>query len=170
MQLGCKAAPSVRTPKSAPTTLFILLRSNNLNRTATLYNKIHPDVQATFTQASPTFKNGHTIWDLLNVTSIHNKSASIPDGTHLSQLGTLADQHDFSRAYNVSEQMRAVTRSVLAAEVVSALVTTIITKGQSEMNIQFGAYNGMLSFFGLSKLTSIDSDFYGVPDYAGSLT
>ena len=38
------------------------------------------------------------------------------------------------------------------------------------MNIQFGAYGGMQSFFGLADLISVDENFYGVPDYASTLT
>lgn len=140
-----------------------------LNRTQGLYNSIYPDVNRTFSQNQTSFKNGYTIWDLLNVASIHNATATIPDDSTMTELRYLADQHEFGLAYNASEPIRAITGSIVAAEVLEALNTTITGKGKSKLNIQFGAYAGMLSFFGLANLTNVNPDFYGVPDYASSL-
>lgn len=140
-----------------------------LNRTQSLYQRIYPDISRTFTQAQASFHNAYVIWDLLNVASIHNASATLPDDADFFQLRTLADQHEFNLAYNASEPIRAVTGSIIAGEVVSALNTTISGKGASKLNIQFGAYGGMQSFFGLSNLTQASPDFYGVPDYASTL-
>ncbi|KIW09947.1 hypothetical protein PV08_11723 [Exophiala spinifera] len=140
------------------------------NRTQSLYQKIYPDVARTFTEEQTSFKNAYVVWDLLNVASIHNASVPLPDDADFFQLKTLADQHEFGLAYNASEPIRAVTGSILAAEVVSALNSTIAGHGKTKVNIQFGAYAGMLSFFGLSNLTSVNPDFFGVPDYASSLT
>lgn len=141
-----------------------------LNRTQALYQRTYPDVAQTFTQGQTDFFNAYVIWDLLNVASIHNDSATLPNDEDFFQLRTLADQHEFGLAYNASEPIRAVTGSIIAAQVVSALNTTISGHGASKINIQFGAYGGMLSFFGLSNLTSVNPDFYGVPDYASTLT
>ncbi|KAL6247673.1 hypothetical protein RBB50_005021 [Rhinocladiella similis] len=140
------------------------------NRTQSLYQRIYPDVAKTFTQEQTSFKNAYVVWDLLNVASIHNASVPLPGDADFFQLKTLADQHEFGLAYNASEPIRAVTGSILAAEVVSALNTTIAGRGKTKINIQFGAYAGMLSFFGLSNLTSVNPDFFGIPDYASSLT
>lgn len=140
-----------------------------LNRTQALYASVYPDVNATFSQSETSFKNAFTIWDLLNVASIHNASATIPDDNTMTQLRYLADQHEFGLAYNSSEPIRAITGSIIAGQVVQALNATITSKGKSKLNIQFGAYAGMQSFFGLSNLTSVNSDFYGVPDYTSSL-
>lgn len=63
-----------------------------------------------------------------------------------------------------------MTGSIIAAQVVSALNGTIMSKGESKLNIQFSAYGGMQSFFGLADLISVDENFYGVPDYASALT
>lgn len=142
---------------------------STLNSTMSLYQSIYPDVNRTFTQNQTTFKNGYTIWDLLNVASIHNATATIPDNATMDQLRYLADQHEFGLAYNASEPIRAITGSIIAAEVMQALNTTITGKGKSKLNVQFGAYSGMFSFFGLANLTEVNSDFYGVPDYASTL-
>ncbi|KAK6369421.1 hypothetical protein LTS17_009764 [Exophiala oligosperma] len=140
------------------------------NRTESLYHKIYPDVAKTFTEEQTSFKNAYVVWDLLNVASIHNASVPLPDDADFFQLKTLADQHEFGLAFNASEPIRAVTGSILAAEVVTALNSTIEGHGKSKVNIQFGAYGGMQSFFGLSNLTSVNPDFFGVPDYASTLT
>ncbi|KAK5950188.1 hypothetical protein OHC33_008903 [Knufia fluminis] len=142
---------------------------DTLSRTQDLYNSIYSDINGTFSESQNSFKNGYTIWDLLNVASIHNATATIPDEETMTQLKYLADQHEFGLAYNESEPIRAVTGSIIAAEVVEALNATITGKGKTKLNVQFGAYAGMLSFFGLTNLTTVNSNFYGVPDYASSL-
>jgi len=143
-----------------------------LNTTQALYNRIYPDVNKTFSQTQTSYKNAYTIWDLLNVASIHNSSvtAPLPSNEDFDQLRYLAFQHEWGLAYNNSEPIRAVTGSIVAAEVVEGLNTTITSKGKTKLNVQFGAYAGMLSFFGLANLTNINGDFYGVPDYASTLT
>lgn len=140
-----------------------------LNRTQDLYSSIYSDINATFSKSEDNFKNGYTIWDLLNVANIHNATATIPDDETMAQLKYLADQHEFGLAYNNSEPIRAVTGSIIAAEVVEALNATITGEGKSKLNVQFGSYSGMMSFFGLANLTTVNSNFYGVPNYASTL-
>ena len=48
--------------------------------------------------------------------------------------------------------------------------TTVTGNGKTPLNIQFGAYGGFQSFFGLANLTQVNSDFFGVPDYASIMT
>ena len=145
-----------------------------LDRTRSFYEGVSPMINRTFTAKQTSFKNAYTIFDLLNVASIHNSSDNFPNADLLTtetffQLRTLADQHEFGLAYNESEPIRAVTGSIIAAQVVDALNGTIAGKGKNKLNIQFGAYGGMMSYFGLANLTSANSDFYGVPDYASTL-
>ncbi|EXJ93501.1 acid phosphatase [Capronia coronata CBS 617.96] len=145
-----------------------------LNRTQDFYNGVSPMVNRTFTASQTSFKNAYTIFDLLNVASIHNSSDNFPHADLLTnetffQLRTLADQHEWGLAYNESEPIRAVTGSIIASQVVQALNGTITGKGKNKFNIQFGAYAGMMSYFGLANLTSVNPDFYGVPDYTSSL-
>ncbi|KAJ9663816.1 hypothetical protein H2198_000576 [Neophaeococcomyces mojaviensis] len=145
---------------------------STLNNTQALYNRIYSDVNKTFAQSQTSYKNAYTIWDLLNVASIHNSTATapLPSDDDFDQLRYLAFQHEFGLAYNNSEPIRAITGSIIAAEVIEGLNTTITSKGKSKLNVQFGAYAGMLSFFGLANLTNVNNDFYGVPDYASTLT
>ena len=130
---------------------------------------MYPYVERTFAENQTSFRNAYTIFDLLNVAEIHNTSVSLPNEADTFQLRTLADQHEFGLAYNESEPIRAVTGSIIAAQVTQALNATIAGKGKNILNIQFGAYAGMLSYFGLANLTTAEPNFYGVPDYASSL-
>ncbi|KIW68400.1 hypothetical protein PV04_04351 [Phialophora macrospora] len=142
---------------------------DTLNRTNDFYAEMYPFIERTFAQNQSSFKNAYTIFDLINVASIHNASVALPDDADFFQLRTLANQHEFGLAYNQSEPIRAVTGSIIAAQVIEALNGTITGKGKNLLNIQFGAYAGMLSYFGLANLTVASPDFYGVPDYASSL-
>lgn len=143
--------------------------------TGNFYSSLSPMINRTFNSAQTSFKNAYTIYDLLNVASIHNSSSNFPNADLLTpetffQARTLADQHEYGLAYNVSEPIRAVTGAIMAGQVVEALNGTITGLGKNKFNIQFGAYAGMLSFFGLAQLPQVNPDFYGIPDYASSLS
>lgn len=143
------------------------------NRTQSFYNGVYPMVNRTFTASQTTFQNAYVVYDLLNVANIHNAtfpSSDLLNNDTLFQLRTLADTHEFNLAYNNSEPIRAITGAIIADEIVVALNNTITGQGKSKLNIQFGAYAGMLSFFGLANLTNVNPDFRGVPDYASTLT
>ncbi|RMZ91488.1 hypothetical protein DV736_g1262, partial [Chaetothyriales sp. CBS 134916] len=146
-----------------------------LNRTHDLYQSTLPMINRSFSSSTATYKNAYTIWDLLNVASIHNSSSDFPNADLLTpdlfyELKVLANQHEWNLAYNESEPIRAVSGSTLAAQVVTALNGTITGRGKNKLNVQFGAYSSMLSYFGLVNLTSASPNFYGVPDYASTLT
>lgn len=138
-------------------------------------NDIYPMVSTTFAQNMTNFENAYLLFDYLNVASIHNATDDFPNAQLLTnstfyQLRTLGDQHEFNLAFNASEPIRAITGSILANQVVTALNGTITGNGSSKLNVQFGAYNGMLSYFGQANLISQSVQFYGVPDYASTLT
>lgn len=63
---------------------------------------------------------------------------------------------------SASDPIRAITGATIAAQVVEALNITVTGAGKAPLNIQFGAYGGMQSFFGLANLTQANPDFYGV--------
>ena len=140
------------------------------NSSTGLYQRIYPDVNNTFTSAQNNYKNAYVIWDLLNVASIHNATAPLPDDSDFFALKLLANQHEFALAYNATEPIRAVTGSIIAGQVLSALNSSITTPNSAQkLNVQFGAYGGMMSYFGLSQLIDVDPNFYGIPDYASTL-
>lgn len=144
-----------------------------LNSTAAFYQSILPVINGTFTAATDSFKNAYTIYDLVHVSEIHNKT--IPSGELLTpetlfQLQTLADDHEYNLAYNASEPIRAIAGSTLAAQIVQQLNATIIGKSKSQVGIQFGAYGSFMSLFGLAGLDQVSENFTGIVDYASSMT
>lgn len=139
------------------------------NESLALYQAIWPDVNNTYSRAQTNYKNAYVIWDLLNVASIHNASAQLPDPADFLKLEVLANTHEFNLAYNQTEPVRAITGAVLAGQVVTALNSTLTSKKAAKLNVQFGAYGGMLSYFGLSNLTEANPLFYGIPGYASTL-
>ena len=146
-----------------------------LDKTQSFYDGVAPMVHRTFAPGQISYENAYTIFDLVNVASIHNSSDNFPSANLLTpetffQLRTLGDHHELNLAYNASEPIRAMTGAVIAAQVLAALNGTITGKGKNKLNVQFGAYAGMLSYFGLSGLLQVNPDFYGIPDYASTLT
>jgi hypothetical protein len=115
------------------------------------------------------------VYDLLNVAEIHNSTTESPALSALTpptlfQARTLADAHEFNLAFNSTDSIRSIAGATLAAQILQALNATVTHPTSSpKLNIQFGAYGSFLAFFGLSNLTKVNPDFYGVPDYASSM-
>ncbi|KAH0283854.1 phosphoglycerate mutase-like protein [Aureobasidium namibiae CBS 147.97] len=144
-----------------------------LASTQDFYNSLTPVINATFSTSQISFKNAYTIYDLIHVAEIHNATINDSDVLTADVLGRLLDlanAHEWGLAYNSSNDMRAIAGKVLAAEIVQGLNTTISTQGKSKFNVQFGAYATFSSFFGLAGLPNVNSDFYGMVDYASSMT
>ncbi|KFZ16616.1 hypothetical protein V502_05006 [Pseudogymnoascus sp. VKM F-4520 (FW-2644)] len=169
------------TSVSAPMNGYQLIPVNTVSSTTTLaplaftkdfYASLLPVVKTTFSSADDTYKNAYAIYDYIHVSKIHN--STIPSGDLLTddvlhQLQTRANQHEFNLAYNISEPVRAIAGSTLAAEIVQQLNATITSKSASSLGVQFGAYNSFLSFFGLAQLPSVSDDFTGIVDYASAM-
>jgi hypothetical protein len=139
-----------------------------------LYQSLEPLVNGTFSSTELSYKNGYTIWDLLNVALIHNSTATFPSSSLVNdeimqKLFVLASEHEFNQAYNESDHIRAVAGMTLAGEVLVALNETITSSGKSKLNIQFGAYASFLSYFGLAGINIADDDSIGIPDFASSI-
>ncbi|KAI1446419.1 phosphoglycerate mutase-like protein [Annulohypoxylon stygium] len=143
-----------------------------LSSTKSFYTDLLPVYNATFSASQATFKNAYTIFDLVNVATIHN--SSIPSSQLLTnetlfQLRTLADNHEWNLAYNSSDPIRAIAGATLAAQIVQQLNATLAKRGSTPVSIQFGAYASFMSFFGLAQLQKVSADFTGVVDYASSI-
>ncbi|OTB01552.1 hypothetical protein M426DRAFT_323440 [Hypoxylon sp. CI-4A] len=145
------------------------------DQTQTFYSDLLPVINGTFGAKQATFKNAYTIYDLVNVATIHNASINASDlltDETLFELRTLADNHEWNLAYNSSDPIRAIAGATLAAQVLQQLNNTL-TGGKGNktpvVSIQFGAYASFLSFFGLAQLDKVSADFTGVVDYASSI-
>ncbi|MCJ1384805.1 hypothetical protein MMC17_007923 [Xylographa soralifera] len=145
-----------------------------LNSTMDFYQGLLPMINGTFNTTTATYKNAYTIFDLLNVASIHNStnfnSSDLLTPSTFSQVRTLADHHEWNLAYNASSSIRAIQGATLAAQILQALNATVTSpKSSPKLNIQFGAYGSFTSFFGLAGLLPVSTDFYGVADYASAM-
>ncbi|KAK3943270.1 putative histidine acid phosphatase, partial [Diplogelasinospora grovesii] len=150
-----------------------------LASTRDFYQTLLPVYNGTFPSAKANFQNAYIIYDFVHVSMIHNASNTIPSETLLTkeslhQLQTRADQHEWGLAYNSSDTIRAIGGAVLAAQIVQALNGTltapVVQASAQKLTVQFGAYGTFMSFFGLSQATAASPDFYGIVDYASSMT
>ncbi|KAK1139461.1 hypothetical protein N8T08_000740 [Aspergillus melleus] len=140
-----------------------------LDSSASFYKSLSSMLSGAFSDSEMSFKNAYTIFDYLNVASIHNTS-NTPSDSQLHRLFQLANVEQYNLAYNSSDTARAVAGSQLAGEMLSALNETVVTKAEKKkLNIQFGSYGTFLSYFGLAQLPSVNVNFTGVPDYASSM-
>jgi len=145
---------------------------NMTSKTASFYQSVLPVINNTFTSATDIYKNAYAIWDLIQVSLIHNttiQSSDLLTPSTLLQLETLSDHHEFNLAYNASDPVRAIDGAVLAAQVVQALNATIAGKSATSINVQFGEYANFLSFFGLAQLPSASVNFTGINNFASSM-
>ncbi|KAL7950637.1 histidine phosphatase superfamily [Trichoderma barbatum] len=145
---------------------------STLDETRDLYQSLLPVINTTFNSTTATFKNGYSVWDYINVATIHNASISsdkLLTKSTLSDLYHLASTHEWNLAYNSSEPVRAIAGSVLAGQIMTALQAIVDGKSVPRFNVQFGAYGAFMAFFGLAQLPAASDDFHGVCDYASSM-
>lgn len=165
---GCDAAETSSSNYLQSSEFKVLEES-----TKDFYQRLVPVINGTFAEDYATFQNAYSLFDLVNVATINNKTipaGKLLDEDTLLQLRTLADKHQFGLAYNSSDSIRAIAGSTLAAQIVAHFDETISSKSSTKMGIQFGAYATFLSYFGLAQLPKVSDDFTGLVDYASSMT
>ncbi|KAK8089517.1 histidine acid phosphatase [Apiospora hydei] len=138
------------------------------------YQGLLPVISGTFDADEANFKNGYTIFDLINAARIHNKtipSSDLLTPETVAKVQDLANIHEWNLAFNESEPIRAIAGSVLAGQILQQLQSALDgkSKSTSPLGIQFGAYASFSSFFGLAQLQKLSADFTGIVDYASSM-
>ncbi|KAL4914643.1 histidine phosphatase superfamily [Aspergillus aurantiobrunneus] len=144
------------------------LYNNLLDSTKDFYQSLSSLINTSFAESEMSFKNAYSIYDYLNVGSIHNTS-NTPTDAQLHQAFLLANIEQYNLAYNSSETIRAVAGSTLAAEMLMGLNETVTSGGKVKLHVEFGSYGTFLSYFGLAQLPAADIAFTGIPDYASSM-
>jgi acid phosphatase len=145
------------------------LYNSLLDSTRDFYQSLSSLLNSTFAPDEMSFKNAYTIFDYLNVASIHN-TTNTPTSAQLDRLLQLANIEQYNLAYNASETVRAIAGAQLAGEVLEALNKTITSQGKTKLNIQLGSYGTFLSYFGLAQLPAANVNFTGIPDYASTMS
>jgi prostatic aicd phosphatase len=146
-----------------------------LNRQSELqsfYDKFTPLLVGIFPQSEIGFQSAYGIFDYLNVGYVHNQTIFTNLSTDdLFQLRTLADEQELALVYNVSSPDTSIGGKTLSGAILSQLNKTV---AQTDKNLKItyfaASYSVFQAFFGLSGLLDADADFYGLPDYASTMS
>ncbi|KAJ5114199.1 Histidine phosphatase superfamily clade-2 [Penicillium angulare] len=148
-----------------------------LKSTSSFYQSLSPVLNRTFSSEDMSFENAYTIYDYLNVGDIHNSSSEFPGKAKYMtdenkvQLLSLASVHEWNLAYNASDEVRAISGAVVLGGILDNFDQLVSTGGKkSILNVQFGSYGTIMSFFGLMDMPAASDSFYGIPDYASSMS
>lgn len=145
------------------------------------------------------YYNAYAIYDYLNYENAHNATVQallsepqyIQPGTnvsYLSQLRWYADQQQYAQLGNLTQynnytgggttelvsgvqgSISTIAGNFLAAKILEQLQIAIETQGEVyKLSVLVGDYDPMVSFFALTGLPNLDSNFYGLPDFASVL-
>ncbi|KAJ6263354.1 hypothetical protein Dda_1917 [Drechslerella dactyloides] len=140
--------------------------------TKSFYQQFWPQISDVFDyeQSELGYARAYDIFDLINVAQIHNSSeAERVTAEQLFQLRTLADSAEFGGSFNASQPARSIGAQTLAGAILNQLNQTVTSKGKLKFSLLAGSYDTFLAFFGLTELTAVDSNFYGLPDYASTM-
>jgi len=118
-----------------------------------------------------TYANAFDIFDLINVARIHNATSPARNVTddQLFQLRTLADSAEFGYNYNRTQPSRSIHAETFSGAILNQLNQTVTSQGKLKFSLLAGSYDTFLAFFGLANLTSVSTDFFGLPDYASTM-
>ncbi|KAF1929502.1 phosphoglycerate mutase-like protein [Didymella exigua CBS 183.55] len=123
-----------------------------------------------YQQANLSFAAAYDIFDLLNVACIHNATHNGTVASEdMKQLQTLADEWEFHMAYDADDSMRSIGGQTFAGGILEQLDQIVSSQGKLKFSLLAGSYDTFLAFFGLSNLTAVSDNFYGLPDYASTM-
>ncbi|KAK0725867.1 histidine acid phosphatase, partial [Lasiosphaeris hirsuta] len=138
------------------------------------YRGFFPVLQSVYDYQSAdnmSYAKAYDIFDLINVARIHNATSPARNVTdeQLFQLQTLADSAEFGDNYNRTQPARSIHAETFAGGVLAQLNKTITSQGRLKFSLLAGSYDTFLAFFGLTNLTTVDPDFFGLPGYASTM-
>lgn len=142
-----------------------------MNSTTSFYSQFSDILGPIIGTSNLTYKNAYTIFDLLNVASIHNITVAPNISTSaLDEARYLADAHEFNAVYNSTQNMRSISGQTLAGQILSQLNNTVYSNAtHQKFTLLAGSYDLFQAFFGLTNLTSASPNFYGLPAYAAQM-
>jgi hypothetical protein len=148
---------------------------SRLAATRDFYQSLYPLVHEVYPSASDlSYAKAYDIFDVINVEKIHNSSspAQAVTPSQLTQLRTLADSAEFGLNYNASQPARSLHAGTLAGAVLSHLnqTATGTPSPAPKLTVLAGSYDTFLAFFGRARLTEVSDQFFGLPDYASTMT
>lgn len=141
--------------------------------TRPFYESFYPALQSVSDIRSPStlsFASAYDIFDLLNVARIHNASTTPISDADLFQLRTLADAAEFAASYSAADAARSTGARTFAGAVLAQLTKTVASAGALKFSLLAGSYDTFLGFAGLADLTAASADFFGLPEYASTMS
>jgi hypothetical protein len=148
--------------------------SSRVASTRDFYRGFFPVLESVYDYKSAdnmSYAKAFDIFDLINVARIHNATSLARNVTdeELFQLRTLADSSEFGLNYNLTQPARSIHAETFSGAILSQLNQTITSKGKLKFSLLGGSYNTFLAFSGLANLTAVDTNFFGLPDYASTM-
>ncbi|OCK80247.1 phosphoglycerate mutase-like protein [Lepidopterella palustris CBS 459.81] len=130
------------------------------------------------TQPQWDYYNAYVIYDYLNYQYAHDTSIFALLSDNISYAGAydelrwLADQQEWALYGNISADsgIRTIAGKTLAARVLGQFQEIIGSMGSSpKLTLLFGEHEPFLSFFALTELQFLNSNFFGLPEYGSSM-
>ncbi len=124
------------------------------------------------------YHNAYNIFDYLNYGYTHNRTVTNNlSPSDLAKARMLADQWVYSMNGNISangyvsgDRIRTIAGQTMAAEIVGLLFNNIETGGVADkINLLFGSFEPFVAFAALARLPSLNTNFYGLPDFGSSM-
>jgi prostatic aicd phosphatase len=136
------------------------------------YDSFTPLLEGIFPASQIGYQSAYKIFDYLNEGYIHNQTIYTNLTTdQLFQLQTLADAQELAKVYNSSSTLRSIGGQTLAATILSTLNQTISgTNPTIKLTYMATSYAIFQAFFGISGLLDVSADFYGLPDFASTMS
>jgi prostatic aicd phosphatase len=141
-----------------------------LNATGSFYQKFIPLLGDIMGPENVSYVHAYDVFDLLNVGSIHNESvAENLEAADLDRLRYLANHWEWNHNYNQTMPDRSIGGMTLAGGALRQLQEVVKGKAKIKFNLMAGSYDTQMAFYGLTNLTAASPDFFGLPNYAGSM-
>lgn len=141
-----------------------------LDNTAPFYETFTPLLGDIMGPENVSYANAYDVFDLLNVGSIHNASvAEKVEAADLDQLRYLANHWEWNNNYNQTMPDRSIGGMTLAGGALRQLQDIVKGKAKVKFSLMAGSYDTQMAFYGLTNLTAASPDFFGLPNYAGSM-
>jgi hypothetical protein len=136
------------------------------------YDKFTPLLTGIFPQSAIGYQSAFGIFDYLNVGYVHNKTIfSNITSEDLFQLRTLADNQELALVYNASSPNTSIGGKTLSGAILTALNSTATgTNTKLKVSYYAASYSVFQAFWGISGLLQASPDFYGLPEYASTMS
>ncbi|KAF2496302.1 phosphoglycerate mutase-like protein [Lophium mytilinum] len=153
-----------------------------LNSSKPLYwaTGFNTNLKDVYVESQWNYEHAYLIYDYLNYQYSHDQdtlelfSANDTFAGVYDDLRYLADQQEWALYGNVStdydSQMRAIAGKTLAAKVLGQFQALVASIGEApKLTLMVGEHEPFVSFFSLADLQFLNSNFFGLPEYASAM-